>query len=294
MLKLVCLFALLLTTVINSYCQTEYESKKWKKPVLYSGYSLAYVGFSYQMSQHFFTQTPISPFHIRQDWKTWKGMDKFYHAYGSYQLSSIFYQMNKWAGIDSIKSLHLAFLESVIFSTTKEYFDGRVAVGGWSWYDIGMNNLGNLNFYLQQRLLGSQKIQYKFSYFSSGLQAYNPGTLGTSKLNYWMKDYNGETFWLSSSLGDWKLTQHKWLNAIGLTIGYGAHNVISEYSNPPHLNLSRYNQYYLGLDINWQQIETSNKTLKTLFFILNRFRFPLPSLELNSMGKLTFHAFKVN
>ena len=202
--------------------QTQVAQKKWKKPTLYAGYGIAYAGFSYQMSQHFFTTTPIGPFHLRQDWKTWKGMDKFYHAYGSYQLSSLFYQMNKWAGIDSIKSLNLAFLESVIFSTTKEYFDGRIKIGGWSWYDIGMNNLGNLNFYFQQRFLGSQKIQYKFSYFSSGLQAYNPGTLGTSNLNYWMKDYNGETFWLSSSLGDWNITQNKWLKPLGLAIGYGA------------------------------------------------------------------------
>ena len=254
--------------------------------------SIAYYEFTSQMTQNFFRDYPYGKFHLKQDWKTWRGLDKFYHNYGSYQMSSVFYQVNKASGFDSIKALNLAFLESTIFSTTKEFADGHIDVGGWSWNDILMNFTGNSLFYAQQRWWGSQRIQYKFSYFSSGLQKYNPSVLGTSYKNYWLKDYNGETFWLSTSLGDWKLTENKWLKPFGLCIGYGANNLIKEWDNPSTFTLPRYSQYYLGLDINWQQIPTKNKVLKTVFFLLNRFRFPLPSIEINSLGKLQFHGYK--
>lgn len=271
----------------------EKSTLNYKKVTNISLTSIGYVGFTYKTSQHFFTSPVISNFHLRQDWLTWRGMDKIFHAYGSYQLNALFYQINRWSGVDSIKALNLALLESTIISTTKEYCDGRIDVGGFSWYDIGMNAAGNFLFYGQQRWLGKQLIQYKYSYFNSNLQHYNPSVLGTSYKNYWLKDYNGETFWLSTSLGNLNVTQNKWLKFLGISAGYGGHNLINDFNNGM-VNLPRYSQYYLGLDIDWTQIETSNKYLKTLFFVLNRFRFPLPCVELNSLNQVKFHSFKVN
>ena len=186
----------------------EKSTLNYKKVTNISLTSIGYVGFTYKTSQHFFTSPVISNFHLRQDWLTWRGMDKIFHAYGSYQLNALFYQINRWSGVDSIKALNLALLESTIISTTKEYCDGRIDVGGFSWYDIGMNAAGNFLFYGQQRWLGKQLIQYKYSYFNSNLQHYNPSVLGTSYKNYWLKDYNGETFWLSTSLGNLNVTQN--------------------------------------------------------------------------------------
>ena len=284
------LFIYLFTSVCIS--QTN-KNNTYKKIANIGISSTGYIGFTYEMSQHFFSSPANSQFHFKNDLNTWRGMDKLFHAYGSYQLSSIFYQLNRWSGIDSNKALNLAFLESTIISTTKEYCDGRVTVGGWSWYDIAMNATGNSLFYFQQRLFRRQIIQYKYSYFTSGLQSYNPSVLGTSNKNYWLKDYNGETFWLSTSLGNLNLTQNKWLKFWGISLGYGGHNLIREFDNGI-INLPRYSQAYIGLDIDWSQITTTNKYLKTLFFILNKFRFPLPCIEYTSQNQFKFHTFKVN
>jgi uncharacterized protein YfiM (DUF2279 family) len=260
----------------------------FRKTLNYSAKSLIYLGFTYEMSQQFFSSPHTSKFHLRQDWQTWRGLDKFFHSYGSYQMTSMFYQLNKWSGIPKNRALNLAFLESTLFSTTKEYCDGRVDVGGWSWYDIGMNLSGNSLFYFQEKIFKKQIIQFKYSYTNSGLQHYNPSTLGTSWKNYWLKDYNGETFWLSTSLGNLNLTHNKWLKPIAFCLGYGANNLIYEFDNKT-INLNRYSQFYLGLDIDLTQIETKNKFLKTTFFLLNRFRIPLPSVEFSSEGKISFH-----
>ncbi len=291
--KLLIIYLLISYISFNSSAQDVLPTKKTVPKIInFTITSITYYGFSSQMTQHFFRDYPYGKFHLKQDWKTWRGMDKFYHNYGSYQMSALFYQANKLSGFDSIKALNLAFLESTLFSTTKEFADGHIDIGGWSWYDILMNFTGNSLFYSQQRFLGKQKIYYKYSYFSSDLQKYNPTVLGTSYKNYWLKDYNGETFWLSTALGDWNLTGNKWLKPLGICVGYGANNLIEEWDNPSSFTQPRYSQYYLGLDINWQQIQTNNKVLKTVFFLLNRFRFPLPSLEINSLGKLQFHGYK--
>lgn len=283
---IIILFINILVYNIN-YAQSD-SNRLIRKSIVYSTKAITYTGFTYQMSQHFFNSPHISDFHWRNDWNTWRGLDKFYHSYGSYQMTSVFYQLNKWSGINKKKALNLALLESTLFSTTKEYCDGRIDVGGWSWYDIGMNFSGNIFFYLQEHFLERQVIQYKFSYDNSGLQHYNPSTLGTSWKNYWLKDYNGETFWFSASLGNLKLTENKWFKPLAFCVGYGANNLIYEFDNKT-IKLNRYSQFYIGLDIDLTQIETRNKLLKTTLFLLNRFRIPLPSLEFSTEGKVNFH-----
>lgn len=242
-----------------------------------SSYTLA----TYQTTQHFFQEYPYTNFKTKNDSKTWEGMDKLFHAYTSYQLCSIFFESNKLSSYTRNQSLNMALLESLLFGFTKEWADGHIDIAGWSWNDIAMNLSGNLFFYGQEKIFKEQKISYKFSYFNSNLQHYNPNVLGNSPLNYWRKDYNGQTFWLSSSLGSWNLTKNKWLKPISLTIGYGAHNMLNELDNSilGNNDIKRYKQYYLGIDIDWKQIQTNRKSLKVLFYILNTIKVPLPSIE---------------
>jgi uncharacterized protein YfiM (DUF2279 family) len=277
---------------LNCYSQSDSLSSPsiLKKSIVFSGQIITYTGFTYEMSQQFFNTPHLSDFHLKQDLNTWRGMDKFFHAFGSYQFLALLYQTNKWTGMKDKRALNLAFWESTLFGTTKEYCDGRIDVGGWSWYDIEMNFTGNLFFYLQQRFLNKQLIQYKYSYGNSHLQHYYPETLGSSWKNYWFRDYNGQTFWVSVSLGNMNLTQNKWLKPIAFCLGYGADNLIYELSNK-NIDLKRYSQLYLGLDIDLTQIETKNKFLKTTFLLLNRLRFPLPSIEYNSLNQFKFHPF---
>jgi uncharacterized protein YfiM (DUF2279 family) len=293
--KLYFLFILLFFQ-LNTFGQ-ESNSRKNKvlKSINITSVGLAYTASTYNVTQHFFKDYPYSKFHFKIDTSTWQGMDKAFHAFGSYQMNSLFYEANLLSGIDSSKALNIAFMESVLFSCTKEWADGHINISGWSWHDISMNLSGNIAFIVQEKLWGEQRFKFKYSYFSSGLQHYNPEVLGNSVKNYWLHDYNGQTYWLSSSLGNWKLTSNPWLKPISISFGYGAHNMLNEWDNTKITSdpIYRYKQYYLGLDINWSQIKTNKKVLKTLFFILDRFRFPLPSLEFTSQGQVKFHPIKV-
>lgn len=111
--------------------------------------------------------------------------------------------------------------------------------------------------------------------------------LGDSKLNYWLKDYNGQTFWLTSSLGVWGVTKKKWAKPISIAFGYSADNMLNELDNskiPNNLQLNRYKQYYIGLDIDWSQIEVKRKSVKVLFYLLDKVKIPFPSIEISKYG----------
>lgn len=286
------IFLILVICVLytNSFSAQKDSSSILKKSILLSSQGILFSGFTYEMSQHFFTKVPISDFKISHDIKTWRGMDKISHGFGSYQMIEFFFELNKWAGFNNNRALNLAALESILFSTTKEYLDGRIKVAGWSWNDILMNTTGNSLFYLQQKFFDRQFIKFKFSYQNSHIQYYYPSVLGSSWENYWYKDYNGQTYWLTTSIGSLKLSKNKWLKPLGISFGYGVNNLIYEYNNR-NINLERYSEYYLGLDIDLTQIETKNKILKNTLLLINKIRLPLPKLELNSKGILKFHAY---
>ena len=249
--------------------------------------STSYLASTYRSTQHFYTKYPYSSFITKNDLGTWLNMDKAFHAFSSYQLCSFFYEGNKLTKIKDKKSLDIALVESLVFGLTKEWVDSHIDIAGWSWYDISANLSGSFLFYGQQKLFNEQRVKMKFSYYNSNLQSYNPSVLGDSKLNYWLKDYNGQTFWLTSSLGAWGITQKKWANPISIAFGYSADNMLNELDNskiPNNLQLNRYKQYYIGLDIDWSQIEVKRKSVKVLFYLLDKVKIPFPSIEISKFG----------
>lgn len=249
--------------------------------------STSYLLSTYRSTQHFYKKYPYSSFTTKNDLGTWLDMDKAFHAFSSYQLCSFFYEGNKLTKINDKKSLNLALAESLIFGLTKEWADSHIDIAGWSWYDISANIAGSLLFFGQQNLFNEQKIKMKFSYYNSNLQSYNPSVLGDSKLNYWLKDYNGQIFWITSSLGVWGLTDKKWAKPFSIAFGYSADNMLNELDNskvPNNLSLNRYQQYYIGLDIDWSQIEVKRKSLKVLFYLLDKVKIPFPSIEISKLG----------
>ena len=249
--------------------------------------STSYLASTYRSTQHFYTKYPYSSFITKNDLGTWLNMDKAFHAFSSYQLCSFFYEGNKLTKIKDKKSLDIALVESLVFGLTKEWADSHIDIAGWSWYDISANLSGSFLFYGQQKLFNEQKVKMKFSYYNSNLQSYNPSVLGDSKLNYWLKDYNGQTFWLTSSLGAWGVTQKKWAKPISIAFGYSADNMLNELDNskiPNNLQLNRYKQYYIGLDIDWSQIEVKRKSVKVLFYLLDKVKIPFPSIEISKSG----------
>jgi hypothetical protein len=98
---------------------------------------------------------------------------------------------------------------------------------------------------------------------------------------------------LSNFLPDSKIP--KWLN---LALGYNARTMLGGYENswaiqdPVRVDRSdipRFRRFLLSFDVDLTRIETKNKTLKTVFSILNVLKVPAPAIEWNTRGKFRLH-----
>ena len=107
-----------------------------------------------------------------------------------------------------------------------------------------------------------------------------------------IKDYNGQTYWLSANLKSFfpKSNLPAWLN---VAVGYGAEGMFGAEENRwknfegnyiNRYDIERYRQWYIAPDINFTKIKTKSKFLKATFFVLNSFKFPLPSIGFSKKG----------
>jgi hypothetical protein len=103
-----------------------------------------------------------------------------------------------------------------------------------------------------------------------------------------LKDYNGQTYWLSVDM-DKFIRFPKWLN---LAAGYGAEGMIyaRDRQNTEAGFAAPYRQYYISLDFDLTAIRTRSKVVKTLIFAANMIKLPAPALEFSAKGT-RFHAF---
>jgi hypothetical protein len=163
------------------------------------------------------------------------------------------------------------------------FSDGYGASGG----DLVADALGPA-FYLGQHMAWDQiRIYPKFSFHRTDFAPLRPTLLGDDLMSEVVKDYNGQTYWLSFDVD--KFTNFpRWLN---ISIGYGAHEMVyaRDHQNEA-MDLNPYRQYYLGLDLDLTAIRTRSKALKTLLYLVNAIRLPAPALEFSTRGT-KFHPF---
>jgi hypothetical protein len=134
----------------------------------------------------------------------------------------------------------------------------------------------------------------KYSFHSSPYAQYNPDLLGSTTLQNMVKDYNGQTYWLSANISSLGL-QHtripKWLN---IAVGYGAEGMTGAFENPDEIDgvpvpySERYRQFYIAPDIDLSRIPVKSKTLKLILNTIGFIKIPMPTLEINKNG-LKFH-----
>ena len=134
----------------------------------------------------------------------------------------------------------------------------------------------------------------KISFHGSPYAQYNPDKLGSTLPQRLLKDYNGQTYWVSANISSLGL-QHtrfpKWLN---IATGYGAEGMTGAKSNPSEINgvlapySERYRQFYIAPDIDLSRIPVKSKTLKLILNTIGFIKIPLPTLEFNKNG-VKFH-----
>lgn len=244
------------------------------------------------LSQAWYKNHEKSSFHFYNDNADWLQMDKVGHAFSGYQLSRASSEVFQWSGISKKQSILYGSLSSFTFLTTVEIFDGFSEQWGFSYGDVLANFSGVALYAGQELLWDEQRILLKFSFHTTPYASRRPSVLGENLYQQILKDYNGQTYWLSFNIDSFAkgLYFPKWLN---LAIGYGAEGMIT--SDDRLVNTiflpekERFRQYYLSFDVDLTKIKTNSHFLKTLFSVVNTLKIPAPTFELNSKGNSRFH-----
>lgn len=238
-----------------------------------------------------------SKFHFFNDSHEWQQMDKMGHLYTSWQFGRFVGDLYEWSGVNHKKSAMIGAAYSLGYMTTFELLDATNVEWGFSWSDMGFNTLGTATYFMQEFLWNKQFVHFKFSYNNSGLAQYRPNVLGSDFANKLLKDYNGQTYWMSFNPVHWFKPESKIPKWIDLSFGYSINNqLIGDggtfiYTDgSEQLSFTPYRQYFLSFDVNFEAIPVKSRWLKLLFRGLNFIKVPFPALEF-SQGKLGFRPF---
>lgn len=244
------------------------------------------------LNQLWYSDYPKSNFHFINDNSEWLQMDKVGHFYSSYQMGRLGSEMLNWSGATKKNQLIYGSSLGFAFLTAVEVLDGFSSEWGASTGDVIANASGTALYVSQELLWNEQRIIPKFSFHTTQYAAYRPNVLGHSFTEQLLKDYNGQTYWLSinlhSFLKDSKIP--KWLN---LAVGYGADGMISGNGEDPNFflgpNNNRTRQLYLSFDVDLTKIKTNSHLLKTVFSVLNTLKIPAPTMEIQQFSQLKLH-----
>lgn len=241
------------------------------------------------LNQLWYAEYERSSFHFFNDNSAWLQMDKFGHTFSSYYMGKMGMDALSWAGESQKNQLLYGATLGFTFLTAVEVLDGFSEEWGFSVGDMAANALGTGLLIGQELVWNEQRIQMKFSFQSTNYPNLDPN-LGTNTLEQILKDYNGQTYWLSANL--WSFFKDskipKWLN---ISFGYGAEDLPKEIKTDSGEVIFQdpYRQFYTSLDIDLTKINTKSAFLKTTFNVLNFIKIPSPTLEITGNGDLIFH-----
>ncbi len=239
---------------------------------------------------------PQTNFHVFNDIGEWKGIDKIGHAYSAYAESKASMELWRWTGISRKKQIWIGGMSGAFYQTVIEVLDAYSAEWGWSWGDIGANFAGSGLLVAQELAWNEQRIQFKFSfhrksYNDPALNKRSNEVFGSSTAERFLKDYNGQTYWLSTNIRSF-FPESKWPKWLNIAVGTGAEGLFGAYDNigkddAGNVNFSRpdikrYRQWYLSPDIDLTKIKTNKKGLKLAFRLLNIVKIPMPALEFSN------------
>jgi uncharacterized protein YfiM (DUF2279 family) len=241
------------------------------------------------LNQLWYADYPRSKFKTINDSGEWLQMDKLGHVFSSYQIGRLGASTLNWAGVNKKDQLLYGATLSLGFLTAVEVMDGFSEEWGFSWTDMAANVAGTGLFVGQELLWQEQRILMKYSFHRTDFAKQRPDKLGNGFSEEFLKDYNGQTYWLSANIKSFFKTESipNWLN---LAFGYGADGMLTGDPNDPlFLNQNRIRQYYLSLDIDLSRIKTNSHILKTIFDVFNVIKIPFPTVEINDNGRVKWH-----
>ncbi len=264
---------------LNSNAQDSTQLNKARlKTVLYTSgivYSSGLIG----LNELWYKKEPRSGFHFFNDNKEWQQLDKLGHAYTAFNQSLLGVKLMKWSGLPHKKAVLYGGLAGIIFQTPIEFLDAYSTAWGFSWGDVGANLVGSVLATSQLYFWSETRITMKYSFWKSGLASVRPNVLGENTLQQMIKDYNGQTYWLSTNIKSF-FPQSNLPAWFSVAIGMGADNLIKAHKqNNIELGYNTHREWYLSPDVDFRRIKTKRKGIKAIFWLMDAYKFPLPALK---------------
>ena len=265
---------------------------------------MGYGGGMILLSKAWYKDYPQSSFHSFNDIAEWKGMDKIGHVYSAYAESKASMELWRWTGISRKKRIWMGGMSGAAYQAAIEVLDGFSSQWGWSWGDFWANILGSGLLISQELAWDEQRIQMKWSfhrkqYADATLNNRSDEVFGKGTAERFLKDYNGQTYWLSTGLKSFfpNTGLPPWLQ---VSVGTGVEGLFGARKNYAvdkmgnvtfdRPDIKKYRQWFLAPDVDLTKIKTNKKALKVALNILNILKFPTPSLEYGN-GKLSWNWF---
>jgi len=286
---------------------TPAESFNKKRFWIGSGTGAAiYGGFAVGLWEAWYKDYPIGGFRLKDDRGEWLDMDKFGHSYTAYHYARWGFQGSRWAGLERRQALLMGAGISTLLQSTVEVMDGFSKQWGFSWWDMGANASGVALFAAQELAWKEQRVRMKMSSYNPGYStepmfARNKTSGPTSSVAFraeqlygdspwqrFIKDYNGQTIWLSANpavlFG--RETKTPWLM---VSAGYSVDNVVGAFGNVWRDNgglvyrlddvaFPRRREYVLSIDIDFERIPAKHPALKTFLHLINHMKIPAPAV----------------
>jgi len=272
----------------NSYSQLDTLNPKRLKTVI-ALESAAYVGIMTNLYILWYKDYEISGFRTINDNGSWNQMDKVGHTMTSYYVGMAGYEALRWSGVSKKRSLMYGGTMGLFFLTSVEVLDGFSKNWGYSWGDVAANTLGTGLFIGQQMAWNEQRVLFKFSFHETSYAKERPDLLGENFTQSIIKDYNGQTYWMSANIASFLGKETKFPKWLNFAVGYGSDGMSGSRENIllPDIKFSR--QFYLSLDVDLTRIKTKSKFFNTVLGAFGFIKFPMPTIEFNEFGKTKFY-----
>lgn len=261
--------------------------------------TVLYTGTMIGLHQLWYKNEPSTVFHYFNDNEQWLFMDKVGHSMTSYYVGKVGYNTLRWSGVAEKNSVWYGGTLGLVFLSSVEIFDGYSKEWGFSGGDMVANVVGSGLFIGQQLGWKEQRILLKYSFYPSEYADLRPNVLGENFLQQTLKDYNGQTYWLSVNVASFLNDETRFPKWLNVAVGYGADGMLggrnnefisnNEYFN--YSNIKRQKQFYLSLDVDLTRIKTKNQLLLGILNTFGFIKIPFPALMVEESGVIKFLPF---
>ena len=263
-------------------------SQQKKHNAIFSSLSIGASATSFiGLNSLWYKDYPRSNFHFFNDSKEWMQMDKCGHAFTAYQLGRNFYNTLITSDSNRNRNIFLGGASGLIYLTSIEILDGKSTQWGFSKSDMVANTFGYFLFASQEYFLQQQFISLKFSYHKSAFANVRPETFGRNFQQRLLKDYNGQTYWLSAPLSLNRSNTKRFTQWLCISFGYSIdENVFADNNINSVNNFQATREFFFSFDADLNRIEWRRKWMKKIASVINFIKIPSPTIGIRSDGKV--------